>query len=152
MRQGATNYSAAVNKWHSHSVNWSPWTKWLPFRNRYFQMHFREWKVLYFGATISLKCFPRGPIDNNPALVQIMAWCRMGDKPLSEQMLTRSTDAYIRHWGKWVKSERCDDPAGLRQISMPPAMTKSASWSQILESSKWHITTQICLHASGLVI
>ena len=25
-----------------------PWTKWLLFRKRYFQVHFREWKVLYF--------------------------------------------------------------------------------------------------------
>ena len=34
------------------------------------------------------------PTDNNPALVQIMAWCWIGDKPLSEPMLTRYTDAY----------------------------------------------------------
>ena len=25
-----------------------PWTKWLPFRRQYFEMHFREWKVSYF--------------------------------------------------------------------------------------------------------
>ena len=25
-----------------------PWTKWLPFRRWYFQMHLCEWKVLYF--------------------------------------------------------------------------------------------------------
>ena len=30
---------------------------------------------------ISLKFVPRGPSDNNPALVQIMAWCRIGNKP-----------------------------------------------------------------------
>ena len=29
---------------------------------------------------ISLKFVPTGPIDNNPALVQIMAWHRIGDK------------------------------------------------------------------------
>ena len=46
---------------------------------------------------ISLKFVPNGPIDNNPELVQIMAWCRKGDKPLSEPMLTRFTDAYMRH-------------------------------------------------------
>ena len=34
------------------------------------------------------KFVPRGPIDNNPALVQIMAWRRICDKPLSEPMLT----------------------------------------------------------------
>ena len=36
---------------------------------------------------ISLKFVPKGPINNNPALVQIMAWRRPGDKPLSESMM-----------------------------------------------------------------
>ena len=46
---------------------------------------------------ISLKFVPEGPINNIPALVQIMAWRRSGDKPLSESMMTRFTDAYVRH-------------------------------------------------------
>ena len=46
---------------------------------------------------ISLKFIPKGAIYNNPALVQIMAWRRIGDKPLSELMLTRCTDTYMRH-------------------------------------------------------
>ena len=37
---------------------------------------------------ISLKFVPKGPINNIPALVQIMAWRRSGDKPLSEPMMT----------------------------------------------------------------
>ena len=36
---------------------------------------------------ISLKFVPKGPINNNPALVQIMAWRHPGDKPLSEPMM-----------------------------------------------------------------
>ena len=36
---------------------------------------------------ISLKFVPDGPINNIPALVQIMAWRRLGDKPLSEPMM-----------------------------------------------------------------
>ena len=38
---------------------------------------------------ISLNFVPMGPIDNTciPALVQIMAWCRPGDKPSSEPMM-----------------------------------------------------------------
>ena len=36
---------------------------------------------------ISLKFAPKGPINNISALVQIMAWCRPGDKPLSEPMM-----------------------------------------------------------------
>ena len=39
---------------------------------------------------ISLKFVPRGPINNIPSLVQIMAWRRPGDKPLSEPMMVSS--------------------------------------------------------------
>ena len=37
---------------------------------------------------ISLKFVPECPIDNKSALVQVMAWRRTGDKPLSEPMMT----------------------------------------------------------------
>ena len=46
---------------------------------------------------ISLKFVPRSPIDNKPALVQVVAWRRTGDKPLPELMLTQFTHAYVRH-------------------------------------------------------
>ena len=36
---------------------------------------------------ISLKFVPEGPMNNISALVQIMAWRRPGDKPLSEPMM-----------------------------------------------------------------
>ena len=36
---------------------------------------------------IWLKFVPKGPINNIPALVQIMAWRQSGDKPLSEPMM-----------------------------------------------------------------
>ena len=36
---------------------------------------------------ISLHCVTRGPIKTIPSLVQIMAWRRTGDKPLSEPMM-----------------------------------------------------------------
>ena len=39
---------------------------------------------------ISLKIIHKDRIDNNPALVQIMAWRRIGDRPLSEPMLPDS--------------------------------------------------------------
>ena len=44
---------------------------------------------------ISLKFFPSSPIDDKQALVQVMACCWTGDKPLPEPMLTQITDAYI---------------------------------------------------------
>ena len=54
---------------------------------------------MYFDSN-STGYVPKGPIDNKPALLQIMAWCRIGDKPLSETMLTQFTDAYMRHYGE----------------------------------------------------
>ena len=43
-----------------------------------------------YSIKISLKFVPKGPINNIPALVQIMAWRRPGDKPLSEPMVVTS--------------------------------------------------------------
>ena len=43
---------------------------------------------------VSLKFVPGGPVNNFPALVQIMAWRRPGDKPLSEPMMI-SLQAHI---------------------------------------------------------
>ena len=42
---------------------------------------------VWISIKISLKFVPKGPINTIPALVQIMAWRRSGDKPLSEPMM-----------------------------------------------------------------
>ena len=42
---------------------------------------------VWIPIKISLKFVPNGPINNIPAMVQIMAWRRPGDKPLSEPMV-----------------------------------------------------------------
>ena len=44
---------------------------------------------VWIPNNISLKFVPKGPINNNAALVQVMAWRREGDKPLSESMMVR---------------------------------------------------------------
>ena len=44
-------------------------------------------KNIWILINISLKYVSKGPIDYIPALVQIMAWRRPGDKPLSEPMM-----------------------------------------------------------------
>ena len=52
---------------------------------------------------ISLKFVPKGPINNIPVLVQIMAWCRSGDKTLSEPMMVSLlTHIYVTR-PRWVK-------------------------------------------------
>ena len=48
------------------------------------------------SITISLRFVPMGLVDNNPEFVYIMSRHRIGDKLLSEAMLTRFTDAYMR--------------------------------------------------------
>ena len=44
-------------------------------------------ETAWISIKISLKFVPKGPINKIPALVQIMAWRRSGDKPLSETMM-----------------------------------------------------------------
>ena len=53
------------------------------FANDLFKYIFLNENV-WISINISLKFLSKGPIDNIPALVQIMAWCWPGDKPLSK--------------------------------------------------------------------
>ena len=55
---------------------------------------------LYILTKITLKFVPKGPINNNPVLVYIMAWHRIGNNQLFEPMLTQFTDIYMRHQGE----------------------------------------------------
>ena len=59
---------------------------------------------IWISFEISLKFVPKGPINNIPALVQIMAWRRPGHEPLSELMLVclLTHICVTRH--QWVKS------------------------------------------------
>ena len=56
---------------------------------------------IWISIKISLKLVPRGSINNIPALVQIMAWRRPGDKPLSEPWWLGCWRIYARP--QWVK-------------------------------------------------
>ena len=52
---------------------------------------------VWISIEISLKFVPKGPIKNSPALDQIMARHRPGDKPLSESML-------VSYWHLYASS------------------------------------------------
>ena len=75
------------------------------------QQHFADdiFKRIFFNENvwisinISLKFDPKGPINNIPALVQIMAWRRSGDKPLSEPMMVRLPTHICVTRPQWVK-------------------------------------------------
>ena len=60
---------------------------------RFFFLNENVWILI----KISVKFIPKGPINNMPALVQIMAWCQPGDKPLSEPMMVRLPMGYMHH-------------------------------------------------------
>ena len=59
---------------------------------------------IIISIKISLKFVPEGPIDNNPALVLIMAWRRSGDKPLSEPMMVTLLTHLCVTRPQWVKT------------------------------------------------
>ena len=65
----------------------------------FWQTTFSNWIFLndndIIPIQISFNYAPRSPIDNKPALDQVMTWRRTGDKPLSEPMMTQFSDAYI---------------------------------------------------------
>ena len=51
----------------------------------YFHIHFCEWKLAHIKQYF-IKICSYGLVENMPVLVQILAWGRTGDKPLSELM------------------------------------------------------------------
>ena len=58
------------------------------------------------SINISLKFVPKGLINNIPALVQIMAWRRPGDKPLSEPMMVNLLTHICVTRPHWVNTLR----------------------------------------------
>ena len=80
-------------------------------RSRRNEQHFADdiFKRIFFNENvwipieISLKFVPKGPINNIPALVQIMAWCRPGDKSLSEPTLVSLLTHICVTRPQWVK-------------------------------------------------
>ena len=61
-------------------------------------------EIAWIPIKISLKFVPRGPINNIPALVKIMAWRRLGDKPLSGPMMVRLPTHICVTRPQWVKA------------------------------------------------
>ena len=63
-------------------------TKWPPLFIWHYEMYFLNENV-WISINISLKFVPKAPIHNIQVLIYIMAWHRLGDKPLSEPMVVR---------------------------------------------------------------
>ena len=93
-------------KWLSLFPNWGQWVNTL--RQRQDGHHFTDKCIflhenIWILIEISLKFVSKGPINNIPALVQIMAWRRPSDKPLSEPTVVNLlTHIHVTQpqWGK----------------------------------------------------
>ena len=57
---------------------------------------------VWIPIKISLKFYSNGPVNNMPALVQIMAWCLPGTKPLSEPMMVSLLTPICDTRPQWV--------------------------------------------------
>ena len=58
---------------------------------------------VWISIEVSLKFVPQGPINNIPALAQIMAWRRPGDKPLSDPIMVNLLTHICVTRPQWVK-------------------------------------------------
>ena len=74
---------------------------------------------IWIPIKISLKFVPNGSINNIPALVQIMAWRRPGDKPLSEPMMVNLPTHICVTRPQWVN------------VCYKALLTYSTSWNHL---------------------
>ena len=100
---------------------------------------------VWISINISLKFVPRGPINNIPTLVQVMAWCRPSDKPLSERMMVSSlTHIYITR-PQWVNQIAVyimcmfDDSCPYEHICSSDIRINDALFLSCLLTSQWWI-------------
>ena len=80
-----------------------PRQKWQNFADDIFKRVFLKENVC-ISIEFSLKFVLKGPINNIQVLVQIMAWCRPGDKPSSEPMMVSLRTHICVAQPQWVNS------------------------------------------------
>ena len=97
------------------TVSWSAWASRHIFNTLRLRQHGRHFvddtfKCIFLNENviisnkISLKFVPKSPINNIPALVQIMARRRPGDKPFSEAMMVNLLTHICVTRPQWVNS------------------------------------------------
>ena len=91
---------------------------------------------VWIPIKISLKFVPKGPINNIPALVQIMALRGPGHKPLSEPVMVRLSThiCQLTRWGlvtpmQWLTHLPLDKMAAFWQKTISDAV----SWMKMIE-------------------
>ena len=123
LRQWGTLWNLLWAHWPYYIRTWWLWWPGITARFPYFNTlrprqngrHFADdiFKCIFLNEIvsisikISLKFVPKGPINNITALVQRMAWCRPGDKPLSEPMMVNLPTHICITRPQWVKHHLC---------------------------------------------
>ena len=103
--------TSSIHIWGMLLSAHAAWCHFNTLRPRQNGRHFPDntFKCIFFNENvwisikISLKFVPKGSINNIPALVQIMAWRRLGAKPLSEPMVACSPTHICVSRPQWVK-------------------------------------------------
>ena len=127
-------------RWVEIAVNalW-PEEKWQNIFQIKFQMHFSEWKYHNFNY-ILLMYDAKHLVDDKSALVQVMAWCRRGNKPLPDRMpksmtsygITRPQNAWCNsNFLKWLL-------IGWRPIRNYFRKLRSRSSNFYKQTAQWH--------------
>ena len=97
---------------------------------------------------ISLKFVPKSQINNNPSLVQIMAWRRSGDKPLSEPMMVSLVTHICVTRPQWIKEHSRNHADGswwiLPDGTKPLTETMLTYHQSIFVSFTWQWFYRMC--------
>ena len=99
---------------------------------------------------ISIKFVPKGPINNIPTLVQIMAWCRPGDKPLAEPMMVSLTTHICVTRPQWVKIIHYIDRYCSKSILVPALYSDwhpMLLFESSLSSAFWNVLSYSVIRA-----
>ena len=92
---------------------------------------------VWIWIEISLKFVPKGPIDNIPKLIQLMAWHWPGNNPLSEATMVIWRIYVI--WPQWIKFWSQSLPVMHKRIH--PKLAKFGCQSGLL---KYYVTVCTC--------
>ena len=106
----------------------------------------------WISLKISLKFVPKGPINNIPALVQIMAWRRPGDKPLSEPMMVSLPTHICVTRPQWVNSLQLSDTIRYHIYSPQTGLVQAMACKLLLISTKLLPEPMLINHQWGLVV
>ena len=126
------NWSAVVSKQPFYTLR--PRQNGRHFADDTFKRFFQNENV-WISIKISLKFVPNAPINNIPSLVQIMAWRRPGDKPLSEPMMVSLPTHICVTRPQWVyintdgihESDSDQQKFALSKCSTPVLLSSAAS-------------------------